>query len=148
MTLDERAEGAHDWLDVVLDHEKADVFEKRVRAAVTSVVDGENANVSSLAIILSGHETVRSLNVKYLEHDYETDVLAFDLSEDGEAIDGEVYVDIDTALEYASEHAVDASEEVARYAIHGTLHLTGYRDETPDGKEEMRRLEDRYLGSL
>jgi probable rRNA maturation factor len=133
------------WLDVVLDHDQAEAFEDRVRSAVELVVSGENASISSLAVILSGHETVRSLNARYLEHDYETDVLAFDLSEGEDAIDGEVYVDIDTALEYAAEHSVDPSAEVARYAIHGTLHLTGHRDDTAAGKEEMSRLEEHYL---
>lgn len=144
MTSDDLAEeGA--WLDVVFDHEQAEAFAGRVRDVIESVVRGEKASISSLAIILSGHETVRTLNARHLEHDYETDVLAFDLSEDGESVDGEVYVDIDTALAYSSEHGLDAAEEVARYAIHGTLHLTGYRDETVDGRDEMRRLEDRYL---
>src|SRR5690625_8054486 len=58
----------------------------------------EDAAVSHLEVILTDHDTVLDLNRRYLEHDYLTDVLAFNMADDGEEdVDGEIYVDLDTA---------------------------------------------------
>jgi probable rRNA maturation factor len=136
-----------DPLDVVSDHELAVQVHDRVVGAVRAVIEGEQADVSTISVVLTGHQTVRSLNTSYLDHDYDTDVLAFDLrDQEDDPVDGEVYVDLDTAVEYCAETDEELAREAARYAVHGVLHLLGHRDETPSGKAAMRALEDRYLG--
>ena len=48
----------------------------------------------------------------------------------GEHVDGEVYVDLDTAAERAPEFGVTMAHEALRYVAHGVLHLCGYDDAT------------------
>ena len=60
-------------------------------------------------------------------------------------MEGEIYISVDRAREQAAEFGVGVHDEVERLAIHGALHLAGYDDATAAGREEMRRLEDRYL---
>ena len=121
-------------------------IEDQIRAAVAQ----EGFTIEDLSIVLSDHETVVRLNERHLNRNYVTDVLAFDLNDSGASgirvVEGEVYVDLDTAVERAPEFGTSYDEEVRRYVIHGLLHLMGYRDDQPDGKEEMRRLENLYLG--
>ena len=62
-------------------------------------------------------------------------------------IDGEVYVDLDMALERAPEFHSDFETEAFRYVLHGILHLLGYDDQTAELKAEMRGLEDKYLSA-
>lgn len=126
------------------------------RRVLSHVADGEGVRIESLTVVLSDHQTVHDLNRRYLGHDYVTDVLAFDYSESaseaedagGGAVDGEIYVDLDTAHERHEEFGVGFQHEALRYLIHGMLHLVGYVDETSGDKQEMRTLEDRYLEEM
>ncbi|MEM1270799.1 MAG: rRNA maturation RNase YbeY [Bacteroidota bacterium] len=127
-----------------IDHAERALDEERVRAAVQRVLDGEEREAEFIGVVLTDHETVRDLNVRYLQHDYDTDVLSFPLSEAG-PIEGEIYVDLDTAAERAGEFSTTYEREALRYVIHGLLHLAGYDDSTAEGKAEMRALEETYL---
>jgi rRNA maturation RNase YbeY len=104
--------------------------------------------VGTITVVLGPHTLIRSLNVQYLDHDYNTDVLAFNLSEDGGPLEGEVYVDVETARERHAEFNTSVRAEVARYAVHGVLHLLGHSDKTDTGQAEMRRLEDQYVSAF
>jgi len=108
----------------------------------------ERRPIRSLSVVFSDHDTVTGLNKRHLGRSYVTDVIAFDLRESprDEFVDGEIYVDLDTAAERAPEFETTYTMEVRRYTVHGLLHLMGYDDQTADGKAEMRRLEDLYLG--
>lgn len=117
-----------------------------VEALVRHIADGENQPLAAVSIVLADHAQVLQLNRDYLDHDYHTDVLSFDLSApDDEAVEGEVYVDLDTAAERHREFDTPFETEALRYVAHGVLHLMGYDDATPDGQSTMRALEDRYL---
>lgn len=113
------------------------------------VVEGEGGTLRTLTVILADHETVLDLNRTYLDHDYHTDVLSFSLADDDApgVVDGEVYVDLDTAAERHAEFGASFDDEVARYVVHGLLHLLGYDDATDAGKAAMHALEDRYLAA-
>ena len=120
--------------------------EAALRRLILCVVEAEARTVHYLGIILADHETVLDLNRAYLAHDYLTDVLSFPLGEaDDDAIDGEIYVDLDTAAERHEAFASSFEDEARRYVVHGLLHLMGYDDATPAEQNTMRRLEDRYL---
>lgn len=148
---------------VEIDHPSRRIDPARVKQAAAQVLDGEDRALRGLTVVLSDHDTVHRLNREYLGHDYVTDVLSFDLSlsDDADvsgasddassgptAVDGEVYVDLDTAAERHDEFGASFEEEVLRYVVHGVLHLAGYDDATEAGQEEMRMLEDRYLRAL
>ncbi len=133
-------------LDIETDHPSLRVDEEALRLILENVLAGASREAYRVSVILTQRETVHELNRTYLSHDYPTDVLSFDLGEESEeVIEGEVYVDLDTAEERCAEFGSDFQTEAFRYAIHGLLHLTGYEDDTPERKQEMARLEDRYL---
>jgi len=135
-------------IQVIFDHEDPEIDEGLVVQAVERVLHGEAVTADGLAVILTGHETVLELNREYLDHDYHTDVLAFPLSEDDETVEGELYIDLDTARERHVEFEASYQEEVLRYVIHGMLHLCGHTDDTPEGKEAMKDREDQYLAAV
>jgi rRNA maturation RNase YbeY len=132
-------------------HPTRDVDLTTLRDVLHHVVDAEGASVQFLSVVLAGHDTIRPLNRDHLGHDYNTDVLSFPLAEPGDdppVVNGEIYVDLDTAAERHDEFDTTYEREAYRYAIHGLLHLLGYDDATPDGQSTMRALEDRYLAPL
>ncbi|MAQ93224.1 MAG: rRNA maturation RNase YbeY [Rhodothermaceae bacterium] len=137
-----------DTVEVHQAHDTRRLDEDAVRAVVAAVCAGEGAEAESVGIILGDHALVHELNREWLGHDYETDVVSFTLDEDAQArgvLDGEVYVDLDTAAERASEFGVTPEHEALRYVAHGVLHLCGHDDATDGQRAAMRALEDRYL---
>lgn len=132
-------------LTVELEHDRLSFNPNLCHHAVTRVFDGEGAQIEDVTVVLTGHETVRRLNSRYLGHDFNTDVLAFRYSEPESGLEGEIYVDLDTAAERHEEFGASYEEEVLRYTIHGALHLTGYTDADDASKQRMHMLEDRYL---
>lgn len=115
------------------------------RRVLRHVATSEGVEIQELSLVLADHDTVLDVNRRYLDHDYPTDVLAFDFSESSGEIEGEIYVDLDTADERHGEFEVGFAHEALRYAVHGLLHLVGYTDHTAETKAEMHELEDKYL---
>lgn len=132
-------------LSVELDHDHLSVDTSLCRRALAHVFESEGVPIEQVTLVLCDHKTVRSLNRDYLNHDFETDVLAFRYSESGSAIEGEIYVDLDMALERHAEFDASFEVEALRYAIHGALHLAGHSDTTYSTKRAIQALENRYL---
>lgn len=145
--LMERSDAPSDSFEVLIQHPDRFTDPEACERALRQVFAGEQVDVGSVTLILCDHETVLELNKTYLQHDYETDVLAFSYSEPGEPLDGEIYVDLDTAAERHEEFAATFEQEVLRYTVHGALHLAGHHDDDPEAKDQMRTLEDRYLAA-
>jgi rRNA maturation RNase YbeY len=87
------------------------------------------------------------MNRRFLGHAYATDVISFPLGE-GDAIEGELYVNLDRARVQARQYGVTRTHELVRLVVHGTLHLTGYDDRLPKDRMRMRQREDFYLARL
>jgi len=99
-------------------------------------------------VIFAGNDLICDLNKKYLQHDYPTDVIAFALGAneiDGKVNIGEIYIGVEVAKQQAEEYSVSLTNEIKRLAAHGALHLAGYDDSTAELREQMRRLEDKYI---
>jgi probable rRNA maturation factor len=136
-------------VEVHLAHPSRVLDEAAVRAAVARAAAGEGFAVVALSVVLADHAAVHALNRDWLGHDYATDVVSFPLDEDAAArreVDGEVYVDLDTAAERAPEFGAAFEDEALRYVLHGLLHLMGHDDATDADRARIRALEDRYLG--
>lgn len=114
-----------------------------IKDCLLNLTDKENFKSGELRIIFLNDEKIHKMNKEFLEHDYPTDVISFNLDDDPP--EGEVYISIDTAERQANEYNVSLSNELLRLAIHGTLHIIGYDDKTSEEKEEMTKLENFYL---
>ena len=127
------------------------VTEADVRAVVATVCALEAVGATDVSVVLADHTLVHRLNREWLEHDYETDVLSFSFDEEAlarGALDGEVYVDLDTAAERAPEFGTTPRAEALRYVAHGLLHLAGWDDATDAERDAMRAREDAVLAGL
>jgi rRNA maturation RNase YbeY len=137
-------------LSIEQDHPSRTLDESVLEEVIRHVLAAEDATLVHLSVVLTDHATVRCLNRSYLDHDYNTDVLSFSLRNETSAsdslmVEGEVYVDLDTARERCEEFDATFEREACRYVIHGLLHLLGYDDATESAQETMRRREDEYL---
>ena len=108
------------------------------------VIKGENYIPGDLIFILTGEESMLEINRKFLNHDYDTDVISFNWSEAGR-INGEIYLGFETICRNASLYGTGIREELIRVIIHGTLHLCGYKDENRADKEKMFEIQEMLL---
>ena len=87
---------------------------------------------------------LREINREFLEHDYYTDVITFDYSED-DSITGEIYISVDTVRYNSKSLGIPYTGELRRVILHGVLHLLGYNDRDKEEQMLMRKMEDKYL---
>lgn len=95
-------------------------------------------------IIYVDETEIIEINKKYLGHNYVTDVISFDLSDERNSI-AEVYICIQQAERQAKEYNVSLENELSRLAIHGVLHILGFDDKTVQQMQKMHKLEDMFL---
>lgn len=117
----------------------------RLKQFLAALFKKEGRNLGELSYIFCSDRYLLAINRQYLDHDFYTDIITFDLSEKGQAINAEVYISVDRVRENAHEFDSSLEKELHRVIFHGALHLCGYKDKTAKEKQEMRKMEDRYL---
>lgn len=108
----------------------------RIKEFLIKVITDEKKIPGDLSFIFTDNNHIIEINRKYLRHDYYTDVIAFDYSEE-EIVNGEIYISIDTVRSNAERYNVSVKEETVRVMIHGTLHLCGYDDRNESDRKTM-----------
>ena len=111
---------------------------------INRVVKAEGKILGSLSYIFCSDEFLLELNKKFLKHDTLTDIITFPFNENG-ALEAEIYISIPRIKENAIERKIEFENELKRVMIHGVLHLLEYADGTIEEREEMRRMEDKYV---
>lgn len=115
---------------------------------ISNCIREEGFNLHDLNFIFCSDEYLHKINVEYLNHDYYTDIITFDNSEEPEQIEGDIFISVERIQDNSHEHTVSFTEELHRVIIHGVLHLTGYNDKTEEEKMKMRKKENAYLSLL
>ncbi|WP_143308701.1 rRNA maturation RNase YbeY [Chitinophaga vietnamensis] len=107
------------------------------------VIEGQG--LKSLHYVFCSDEYLLEINKQFLQHDTYTDIVTFEMSEDPEVTEGEIYISVDRVEENAAKFGVPAYQELHRVIFHGALHLCGYKDKSKKDQELMRAKEDEYL---
>ena len=121
------------------------VQRKKLKLFIQSIAEKEKRPIESLNYIFCSDQYLLEMNIKYLKHNFFTDVITFDLSETADRIVGEVYISIDRVKAKAAELSVLTNEELHRVIFHGVLHLCGYKDKSKPDIDKMRAAENKYL---
>ena len=125
--------------------EKPDIDENWVRSVCENILMDSNQDEASITFIFSNDDKLRKLKKEYFGEDVFTDTISFNLEEEGNPIEGEVYISLERVYENALTFKQDFITECKRVIIHGCLHLLGYNDELPEDKTKMTELEETYL---
>lgn len=118
---------------------------KKLKSFILSIFKQETGKTAFLSYVFCTDKYLLEMNRQYLDHDYYTDIITFDLSESSEFIIGEVYISIDRVKENARQNKTPFSHELHRVIFHGALHLTGQNDKTTEQSLQMTKKEDFYL---
>ena len=133
-------------LDIINNYTNKYKFDNNlINTLIKSTTSSEDRKINSINLILTDDEFLRKMKNKYFEQDLYTDVISFNLEDPNEDIEGEIYVSMDRVIDNAKSLKSSINMELKRIIIHGTLHLIGYNDQTNSQKENMTRLENKYL---
>jgi probable rRNA maturation factor len=105
----------------------------------------EKVPFDTIQFILVSDDALLDVNRSYLNHDYYTDIITFDLSAPGAAKVSDIYISLDRVEENAKQYNEARLNELRRVMIHGCLHLCGYKDKLKTDQLRMREREDYYL---
>ena len=108
------------------------------------VAESEIKKLGNINIIFCSDNYILDVNVKYLGHDYFTDIITFDYCEK-DILSGDLFISIDTVRDNAEFYKTEFNDELNRVIVHGLLHLIGYDDHTPEEQKIMRDKENYYL---
>ena len=125
--------------------EKPDINENWVRSVCENILMDSNHDEASITFIFSNDDKLRKLKKEYFGEDVFTDTISFNLEEENDPIEGEVYISLERVYENALTFKQDFITECKRVIIHGCLHLLGYNDESSKDKRKMIQLEETYL---
>lgn len=129
--------------------ESADLRDRNnLKKFLASLFKKEGKILDELQYIFCSDDYLLEINRQFLNHDYYTDIITFDLSEKGQPVNAEIYISVDRVRENAREFGSSLKREMQRVIFHGALHLCGYRDKTANQEKQMRQMEEQYLSSF
>ena len=120
----------------------------KIKSLILNVFEEKQIKLTELSIILTNNISLSKLKKKYFDVNQFTDVIAFNLSDEKDCIEGEIYISIDDVKENAKIYSESFENEFKRVLIHGSLHLIGFEDSTEEEKQTMRNLENIFLNKF
>jgi probable rRNA maturation factor len=107
----------------------------------------ESKKLGDISLIFCSDEYLLKVNQDYLDHDYYTDIITFDYTED-DFVSGDLFISVDRVKENAETNQVEFLNELNRVIVHGVLHLCGYKDKSEEDEKQMRLKENQMLELL
>ncbi len=116
----------------------------RIKQWIIDTIISEKCILSNVIFNFVTDDELLKINQQFLKHDYYTDIITFDYSEN-KNIQGEIFISTDRVIDNARLQNVSLEEEFLRVMIHGILHLCGYKDKTKQQQTIIRQKENHYI---
>jgi len=113
-----------------------------VAAALPAVIEARRrgsvlASLDEIHLVLVSDRRIAALHAEFMGDPSPTDVITF--------LHGEIVISAETARREARARRLAPADELARYAVHGLLHLAGWLDGDPEAAAEMREVQEKIL---
>jgi len=116
-----------------------------LRLCLKETAIGYEMKVGELTYVFVSDEELLEMNRQYLEHDYYTDIITFDNSEEEGRIEGDIFISTDRVEDNGKNLGNGTEEEYCRVIAHGLLHLCGLGDKSESETETMRKAENEFI---
>jgi probable rRNA maturation factor len=103
--------------------------------------------LSHINIIFVGHQRIRTLNKKYLNNDFATNVLTFPNC-DNNSSSGDIVLCPIIINQEAKKFGLSSNLRWAHMIIHSMLHLQGYTHDVKKNRLNMEKLEMKLLADM
>jgi len=123
------------------------IHKREISAWVKKVAEKYGCKVGDITYIFCSDEHILEVNKQFLQHDYYTDIITFDYTEE-KKISGDLFISLDTVKSNAEKFNAEYNTELHRVIIHGILHLCGINDKGPGEREIMEKNENEALTIL
>jgi len=144
---------------VIQNRQRATPVDIRLLRQITETVLLELLHIDDfeLGVTIVRASEMAALNETFLDHEGSTDVITFDYTEPeaksnrpGAKLElhGEIFVCIDDARSQARQFRTTWQSELARYVVHGILHLLGHDDLRAVVRKKMKREENRLVAKI
>lgn len=90
-----------------------------------------------ISVVLVSDRRIAALHAEFMGDPSPTDVITFQ--------HGEIVASAETARRESSRRGLALPVEIARYVVHGLLHLGGWTDTDPDAAVGMRAMQEKIL---
>jgi rRNA maturation RNase YbeY len=117
----------------------------KIKEWILKSLEEEKKGVNFISFNFCSDAYILELNNSSLKHNYYTDIITFELNQENEEIEGDIYISIDRVKDNAKVLNESIINELHRVIIHGVLHLCGYKDKSSKESKMMRDKENYYL---
>lgn len=113
-------------------------------------IDGHPAGEWSVIVLLAGSDEISQLHERFFGDASDTDVMSFP---SGDNLDGrggylgDIAISLDVAAAQARQQCHLPGRELSYLALHGLLHLLGFRDEDEEERAAMLGVQDNLLAA-
>ena len=118
--------------------------ESEISKWLNKSVESEGFSVGEVVYAFFNDSDLKKLNIKYLNHDFFTDVISFNDS-NGNVLKGNIAISVDRVKENSIKFKTSFNDEMMRVMFHGLLHFMGYNDSNEDEKTEMTKKENEKI---
>ncbi|MBT3201704.1 MAG: rRNA maturation RNase YbeY [Phycisphaerales bacterium] len=118
---------------------------KKINAMAQFIARSEAVKFEEIDIAIVSSPRMAELNMQYLQHAGDTDVLSFDLSAPGSPLVAQIIVCAEVAIREARARGLGPQRELLLYIAHGLLHVIGYDDKDPQQAEKMYARQQELL---
>lgn len=119
-------------------------FKAKRRIWLNTIATQHNITTGNLSYIFTSDNYLLSINKKYINHNYYTDIITFP-GQSKDKLSGDIFISIDRVLENARTHNCPFETELSRVMAHGLLHLLGFNDKTKPEQEQMKKGENEAI---
>jgi probable rRNA maturation factor len=143
---------------VIVNRQRTRKINLRLLKAITEALLADlKIAEAELGISLVAAREMTLVNETFLRHEGSTDVITFDYSElekrkaesgKRKQLHGELFICVDEAVLQAKKFRTAWQSEIARYIVHGILHLLDHDDLHAAARRRMKREENRRLAGL
>jgi len=116
-----------------------------LKSCLKSTAKTFGKTITDLSYVFVSDQELLEMNRQYLQHDYFTDIITFDNSEDEDTIEGDVFISTDRVEENGQTIGKGILEEYLRVVAHGLLHLCGLGDKSDTEIKTMRTAEEAFI---
>src|SRR5258705_1519940 len=120
---------------------------QRLKQFIELIFKKERRSIDYINYIFCSDKDLLRLNRTFLDHDFYTDVITFDLSSGKRKISAEIYISLDRVRDNAKQMGVSLKSEIHGVIFHGALHLCGYNDKSKEDLAVMRKQEQKLLSA-